>query len=339
MSICLRRREFIAGLGGAATWTLAARAQQPGIPVIGYLSSNSSSNSPESAAEFRRGLRDAGYIEGQNVSIEFRWANGQRGVLPQLASEFVRLPVAVIVATGAVDSSFAAKAATSTIPIVIAGGADPVRYGLVASLSRPGGNITGVTYIFGELAGKRLDLLLKLVPQATTVGYLVPGGALIAEAQSQVNQVLRENIGELLAAARVLGRQIIVLECRALADFDAAFATMIERQAGAVLVEAFALAFNNRDKIIALTARHKIPAIYAQSQYVYEGGLMSYSSENLLRQVAIRYVARILKGAKPADLPVEQPTNFNLVINLKTVKALGLDIPPILLAMANRVIE
>jgi len=188
MTFYLRRREFIAALGGLTAWPMAARGQQRGIPVIGYLSSNS----PENAAEFRRGLRDAGYIEGQNVAIEFRWAKGQRGVLQQLASELVRLPVAVIVATGAVDSSFAAKAATSTIPIVIAGGADPVRYGLVASLSRPGGNITGVTYIFGELAGKRLDLLLKLVPQATTVGYLVPGGALIAEAQSQVNQVLRE---------------------------------------------------------------------------------------------------------------------------------------------------
>ena len=326
----LRRREFIAGLGTAAAWSLAARAQQPRIPVIGFLSPNSPENDKRVVAELRRGLRDAGYIEGQNVAIEFRWANGQLGVLRQLASELVRFPVAVIVTAGTADSTFAAKAATSTIPIVITGGADPVKYGLVASLNRPGGNITGVTGIISKLAGKRLDLLLKLVPQATTVGYLVPG---------QVNQVVRENTAELLTAARALGREMIVLECRAAPDFDIAFATMIERQAGGVLVEAFPPAYNNRDKILALAARHKIPAIYGQSQYVYEGGLMSYGSEDLMRQVAIRYVARILKGAKPADLPVEQPTNFGLVINLKTVKALGLDIPPILFAMANRVIE
>jgi len=204
-----------------------------------------------------------------------------------------------------------------------------VKYGLVASLSRPGGNITGVTYIFGELAGKRLDLLLKLAPQATTVGYLVPA----------LDQVTRENTGELLTAARALGRQIIVLECRALPDFDTAFATMIERRAGAVLVEAFVLAFRNRDKILTLAARHKIPAIYAQSEYVFEGGLMSYGSVGFMRQVAIRYVARILKGAKPADLPVEQPTKFDLVINLKTANALGLTIPETLLATADEVIQ
>jgi putative ABC transport system substrate-binding protein len=220
MRICLQRREFIAGLGGAAAWPLAAGAQQSGIPVIGFLSSNGAEAAERVVSEFQRGLRDAGYIEGQNVAIEFRWANGQLGVLRQLASELVRFPVAVIVTEGTVDSPFAAKATTSTIPIVITGGADPVRYGLVASLSRPGGHITGVTGILSELAGKRLDLLLKLVPQATTVGYLVPG---------QVNQVACENTGELLTAARALGRQIIALECRALPDFDTAFATMIER--------------------------------------------------------------------------------------------------------------
>ena len=274
MSICLRRREFMVALGGVAAWPVLTRAQQSGIPVIGFLSSNGPEAAESVVSEFRRGLRDAGYIEGQNVAIEFRWANGQLGVLRQLASELVRFPVAVIVTAGTADSTFVAKAATSTIPIVITGGADPVKYGLVASLNRPGGNITGVTGIISKLAGKRLDLLLKLVPQATTVGYLVPG---------QVNQVVRENTGELLTAARALGRQIIVLECRALPDFDTAFATMIERQAGAVLVEAFPLAYNNRDRILALAARHKIPAIYGQSQYVYEGGLMSYGSEDMLR--------------------------------------------------------
>jgi putative ABC transport system substrate-binding protein len=327
----MKRREFITFIGGAAAaWPIGARAQQRAMPVVGFLNPNSPEVSTGVVSEFRRGLRDAGYIEGQNVALEFRWANGHLGVLRQLASELVRLPVTVIVASGALPSPLAAKAATSTIPIVIAGGVDPVKYGLVASLGRPGGNITRVTYIFSELAGKRLDLLLKLVPQATTVGYLVP---------SQVDQVTRENAGELLTAARTLGQQIIVLECRAPPDFDTAFATMIERQAGAVLVEAFALAFNNRDKILALATRHKIPAIYAQSQYVYEGGLMSYSSPSLMRQVAIRYVARILKGAKPADLPVEQPTKFDLIVNLTAAKALGLTLPPTLLALATEVIE
>jgi len=244
--------------------------------------------------------------------------------------------VAAIVASGGVFSPLAAKAATSTIPIVLAGGADPVKYGLVASLSRPGGNITGVTYIFSELAGKRLDLLLKLVPQATSVGYLVPG---LLPGPGRADQVARENTGEVLAAARSLGRQIIVLECRAPPDFDAAFATMVERQAGAVLVEAFSLAASNRDKIVALAARHKIPAIYAQSQYVYEGGLMSYGSASLMRQVAVRYVARILKGVKPADLPVEQPTKFDLIVNLTTAKALGLTVPPTLFALADELIQ
>jgi putative ABC transport system substrate-binding protein len=232
MSICLRRREFIAGLGGAAAWPLAVGAQQRGMPVIGYLSLNGAEADESVVSEFRGGLRDAGYIEGQNVAIEFRWANGQLGVLRQLASELVRLPVAVIVATGAVASPIAAKAATSTIPIVIAGGEDPVRWGLVASLSRPGGNITGVTYLHSEIVGKRLDLLFKLVPQATTVGYLVA---------PQVAHVERENTAELLTAARALGRQIIVLECRALPDFDAAFATMIDRQAAQSLSKPFNL--------------------------------------------------------------------------------------------------
>jgi putative ABC transport system substrate-binding protein len=322
----MKRREFITVLGGAAAWPLAVGAQQPAMPVIGFLNPNSPEVAKEVVSEFRRGLRDAGYIEGQNVTIEFRWANAQHGVLRQLASELVRLPVAVIVASGALPSPLAAKAATSTVPIVIAGGGDPVKNGLVASLSRPGGNITGVTYIYNELAAKRLDLLLKLVPQATTVGYLI-------------DQRSENTTSELLSAARALGRQLIVLECHALPDFDTAFATMIERQAGAVLVEAFPLAYDNRDKILALAARHKIPAIYAQSQYVYEGGLMSYGSRGLMRQVAIRYVARILKGAKPADLPVEQPTKFDLLINVTTAKALGLTIPPTLRVLADEVIE
>jgi putative tryptophan/tyrosine transport system substrate-binding protein len=327
----MRRREFIAGLGSAVGWPLAARAQQPGIPVIGFLERSSPEAAKEDVASFRSGLRDAGYVEGQNVAIEFRWGNSQGlPVMRQLASDLVRLQVAVIVASGASFSQLAAKAATTTIPIVMAGGVDPVKYGLVASLSRPGGNITGMTSIINQLAGKRLDLLLKLVPQATTLGYLVT---------RQVYQVERESTGELLTAARALGRQIIVLECDDVSDFEKAFATMIERQAGAVVVSAFPLAFNNRNKIVALAARQKLPAIYAQNYYVDEGGLMSYSAAGFMREVAVRYVARILKGAKPADLPIEQPTNFRLVINLKTAKTLGLEIPPELLIQADRVIE
>jgi len=329
----IRRREFIAGVSAAATpvlWPLTAGAQQPGIPVIGFLDTASAEDAKWNVSEFRRGLRDAGYIEGQNVAIEFRWGNGQGqpSIMRQLASDLVRLQVAVIVASGAVSSQLAAKAATTSIPIVMMGGADPVKYGLVASLSRPGGNLTGVTTIVNALASKRLDLLLTLVPEATTVGYLVVD-------QTGASDEERGNTGDLLTAAQALGRQIIVLECRNVSDFDKAFATMIERQAGAVVASAFRLAFNNRNKIVALAAHHKIPAVYAQNQYVYEGGLMSYGAVNGARQVAMRYVARILKGANPADLPIEQPTNFKLDINLKTAKALGLKIPRELLIQAN----
>jgi len=325
----IRRRELIAGVSAAVTpvlWPLAARAQQAGIPVIGFLFTSSAEDGKEVVSGFRRGLRDAGYIEGQDIVIEFRWGNGQRSIMQQLAADLVRLQPAVIVAAGAVSSQVAAKAATSTIPIVMIAGGDPIRYGLVDSLNRPGGNITGMTYILNELAGKHLDLLLKLVPGATTVGYLVI---------DQTSDVERGYIGDLLTAAQALGRQIIVLECRNASDFDKAFATMIERQASAVVVSAFSLAFNNRNKIVALAAQHKISAIYAQPQYVYEGGLMSYSGADVARQLAIRYVARILKGAKPADLPIERPTNFRLTINLKTAKALGLEIPRELLIQAD----
>jgi putative ABC transport system substrate-binding protein len=324
----MRRREFIIFLGGAAAWPVAVRAQQPGIPVIGFLSLLSGVR--DDVAEFRRGLEDAGYVEGQNVAIEFRLANGQFARLPELAADLVGRQVAVIVAYGPVGSVLAAKAATSTIPIVFAGGADPVRYGLAASLGRPGGNITGVTYILNELAGKRLDLLCELVPQATTVGYLVgnQGGD---EEQQYTN--------DLLAVARALGRQVIVLECGDDSDFEAAFATLVQRQASALVVSAFPRAVVNRKKIVALAALHKIPTIYPQPQYAYEGGLMSYYPVGTLHQVGLEFVARILKGAKPADLPIQQPTKFRLVINSKTAEALGLTIPRTLLAMADEVIE
>jgi putative tryptophan/tyrosine transport system substrate-binding protein len=328
----IRRREFIAGVTTTATpvlWPLATHAQQPSMPVIGFLDSGSPEAAKGKVSDFRSGLRDAGYIEGQNVTIEFRWGKGQLAMLP-LASDLVRLQVAVIVAAGAVISQLAAKDATSTIPIVMMGGADPVKWGLVASLSRPGGNITGMTTILNQLAGKHLDLLLELVPEATIVGYLVG---------DQTGEFANRYTGELERAAQALGRQLVVVECRRVSDFETAFATLIERHAGALVVSADGLFDSTRAKILALAARHKMPAIYAQLQYAYEGGLMSYGAAPVYRQVAAQYVAPILKGAKPADLPIRRPTNFSLVINSKTAKALGLEIPPALRVQANQVIE
>jgi putative ABC transport system substrate-binding protein len=326
----MRRREFITGLGAAAS-PLAARAQQPGIiPVIGFLEPTSPGAFPRGVAEFRRGLEEAGYVEGRNVTIEYRWADGQFDQLPRLAADLVGRRVAVIVASGGVDAALAAKGATSTIPIVFAGGADPVTYGLVASLNRPGGNITGMTGILNELAGKRLELLHELVPQATTVGYLV---------DDQTPEKAHVPTSDLLAAARALGLHVIVLECRSDRDFEAAFATLVQRQPSALMVSAFPLAFNNRPKILALAARHKIPAIYPQPQYTRGGGLMSYDGVSTLRQIGFYYVPQILKGARPADLPVQQPTKFRLLINAKTAEALGLAIPRTLLVIADEVIE
>jgi putative ABC transport system substrate-binding protein len=326
----MRRRDFITAVGGAAAaWPLTARAQQPTMPVIGFLETSSPEATRGVVAAFREGLKEAGYIEGKDVAIEFRWADNQRG-LSEMAADLVRRKVDVIVASGGSDSPLAAKAATSTIPIVTTGGADPVKYGLVASLNRPGGNVTGVTAIHNQLAGKRLDLLVKLVPQAMTIGYLV---------DYERDNENPKTTADLLAAAHALGRQIIVSECRIMADFEAALATLVERQAGGLIVSAFPLAFDNRNKILALAAQHKIPAIYSQSPYAYGGGLMSYSAVGAMKQVAIQYVARILKGAKPADLPVQLPAQFEFIINLKTATALGIEVPRTLLAIADKVIE
>jgi ABC-type uncharacterized transport system substrate-binding protein len=325
-----KRRQFISLLGGAAIWPVAARAQQTAMPVIGFLSYPAllETNRGE-AAEFRRGLKEAGYVEGQNVAIEFRLTNTQ-SELPGLAADLIHRQVAVIAANGSVHPVLAAKAATSTIPIVYAGGADLVRYGLAASLNRPGGNVTGIITLHNELSSKRLDLLRELVPQATTVGYL--GG-------DQQDEATQELTSDMLAAARALGRQVIVLECRSVEDFEPAFATLVERGGGALLVSAFPLAFGNRGKVLALAARYKIPAIYSQSPFAFGGGLMSYSAVVTSRELGSYYVPQILKGAKPADLPIQQPTKFRFVINLKTAKALGLDVPPTLLARADEVIE
>jgi putative ABC transport system substrate-binding protein len=298
------------------------------MPVIGFLATSPPEATKEIVANFRSGLRDAGYVEGRNVAIEFRWSNDQR-VLAEMAADLVRRPVDVIFASGASGSILAAKTATSKIPIVFEGGVDPVKYGLVAGLSRPGGNVTGVTAIHNQLAGKRLDLLLELVPQATTIAYLVGSQA----------EPERGYTHDLLAIADRLEREIIVLECYSAADLESAFATMVERQTGGLILSAFPVAFNNRNKVLALAANHEIPTIYSQSQYAYGGGLMSYCAVGTTRQAAAEFVARILKGAKPADLPIRRPTQFEFIINLKTAKALGLTIPPMMLTLADKVIE
>ena len=322
----MRRREFITLLGGAAACPLAARAQQSNMPVIGFLYTGPPEGISFRLSDLRRGLNDAGYIDGRNVAIVSPPGNGQIENMPQLARELVQLEVAVIVAVGAYGSVKAAAAATSTIPIVYNGGIDLVKFGLAASLNRPGGNVTGITAALNVTVGKRLDLMLKLVPEVTTIGYLFAGPV-----ESQIDN--------LLAWAHDLGRQIIALECESLADIENAFSTMAEQRAGAVLVGAFAPAINNRKRILALAADHGIPAIYAQSVYAHEGGLMSYSSVGTLRQLAVQYVARILKGEKPGDLPVQQPTTFELIINLKTAKALGLKVPLSMQQVADEVIE
>jgi putative ABC transport system substrate-binding protein len=325
----VRRRELIALLGGAAAWPLAARGQQPAIPVVGFLNWGSARLSGRLVAAFRGGLAKTGYIEPQNVSIEFRWAGTQSEQLPALAAELVQRKVAVIVAGGFLGPILAAKAATSTIPIVFAYGGDPVKNSLVTHLNRPEGNITGITAINAELVSKWLSLVGELVPQATTVAFL-SGDSRLSAYDDQSSQML--------AAARALGRQVIILETRSDRDYDMAFKTLVQRESGALVVGAFA--FRNTNEILALAARHKIPTMYPRRDYVERGGLMSYAADyaDTFHQAGV-YTGRILKGAKPADLPVVQATKFEFLINLKTTKALDLTIPPGLLALADEVIE
>jgi putative ABC transport system substrate-binding protein len=326
----MKRRDFIMALGGSAVaWPLAARAQQSGMPVIGFLvgGSVSSTSNP-----FLQGLAEAGYIPGRNLAIELRSANFQNSLLPQLAADLVRRQVAVIVTTGSPAAARAAKDATSTIPIVFVVNEDPVKYGLVASFNRPGANVTGMTFLTAELAGKRLNLLLELVPGATKIGFLSgPREVPVFEAQ-------RDSV---LAAGRALGREIIVSEVRNL-DFEAAFGSLAEQQAGGLLVgnAAFFRPERNRDKILELAARHKIPAIYPSRDYADDGGLMSYAARPraVWHQVA-DYTIRLLKGERAGDLPVIQPAKFDFVINLKTAKEQSLTVPPSLLALADEVIE
>jgi putative tryptophan/tyrosine transport system substrate-binding protein len=322
----VKRRKFITLLGGAAAWPFAAGAQQA-MPVIGFLRSASLADATNLVAAFRQGLRKIGYVEGQNVVIEYRSAENDPDRLTALASDFARRPVTLIV--GNVASAIAAKIVTATVPIVFATGTDPVRDGLVSSVNRPGGNVTGVSFLAERLGAKRLELLRQLVPTATNVAVLVARGP---DAASE-----RQDLEE---AAQTIGQRLTISEVAIDGEIESEFTALVARGAGALMVVGGAFMFSNRARIVALAARHKLPASYPLREYVSAGGLMSYapSITEAYRQVGI-YAGRILKGDKPGDLPVMQSTKFDLVLNLRTAKALGLEIPPTLLALADEVIE
>jgi ABC-type uncharacterized transport system substrate-binding protein len=329
----MRRREFMSLLGGAAaassvSWPPAARAQQPVMPVIGFVRSTSSADSAHFVAAFRQGLKEAGFVEGQNCAIEYRWADNQFDRLPALAADLLRRPVALIV--GNFNAALAAKAATTTVPIVFASGGDPVGDGLVASLNRPGGNVTGINFLGGALGAKRLELLRQLVPKAATIAVLVNPDRADTEAERR----------DVLAAAQAIGQQLVVLDVGSDQNIEPAFGTIVQRGAGALYVGAGAFTNSHRERFVALAARHALPTIYSQREAVEAGGLMSYgTSIPDAYRLAGTYAARILKGEKPADLPVMRSTRFELMLNLKTAKTLGLEIPPTLLAIADEVIE
>jgi putative ABC transport system substrate-binding protein len=326
----LRRRQFITLIGGAAAWPLAATAQQPAMPVIGLLSSTSPDSQPTDISAFHRGLGEAGYVEGRNVAVEYRWAEGHYDRLPALAADLVGRQVTVIATGPPVASAQAAKAATTTIPIVFATGADPIKFGLVASLNRPGGNVTGVSFVANALLPKLLDLLRKLVPRADPIGLLVNPNNPNADFDTKDAQ----------AAAQTLRVQLIVQGAASERDFETAFATFEQQRIGALLLVPDTFFLSQSRQIAALALRQRIPVIGDVPEEAVAGALMSYGANlaDSYRQVGA-YVGRILKGAKPADLPVVQPTKFELVINLKTAKTLGLTVPPSLLAIADEVIE
>ena len=328
----MRRRQFITLLvGGAAAWPLAARAQQPAMSVIGFLHPASPDVNADRLRAFRQGLKDTGFVEGENVAIEYRWAEEQIDRLPALAADLVRRQIAVIVAMGGNVPVLAAKAATTTIPIVFAVGEDPVGLGFVASLARPGGNLTGINFLATELTAKRLELLRELVPAATRVVVLV-NRANAANAETTLREVG--------SAARAIGLQIQVLNASSSREIDAAFATMLRERPDALFVGGDPFFNSRRLQLTLLAMRHAVPAIYASREFANAGGLMSYGPSFLdaYRQVGV-YVGRILKGAKPVDLPVAQSTKFELVINHLTAGILGLDVPATLLARADEVIE
>jgi putative ABC transport system substrate-binding protein len=326
----MRRREFITLLGGAAAWPHAARAQQPAMPVIGLLGSESPEADAFRVAAFRKGLNEAGYVEGGNVMFVSRWANGQYDRLAALASDLVRLPVSVIAAIGLGPAALAAKAATTSIPIVFAVGGDPVGMGLVASLNRPGGNLTGVSFLVSMMEPKRLELLHEAVPNAAAIGFLVNPNDVYAESQTS----------EMQAAAAAIGQRLLVVKASIDSDLETVFATLVQQRTGALCVEADQFFLSRRDRLVALAARHGLPAIYNAREYVAAGGLMSYGTSlaDAHRLMGV-YVGRMLKGEMPADLPVQQSVRVEMVINIKTAKALGLTFPITLLGRADEVIE
>jgi putative tryptophan/tyrosine transport system substrate-binding protein len=325
----MRRREVITLIGGAAAWPSVARAQQPVVPVVGILDAGSADGRADAVVDFRKGLAEEGFVEGHNVALEFRWADGDYGRLPALAADLVRRRVSVIVTPGTSAAAIAAKDATATIPIVFGGGVDPVKLGLVASLNRPQGNATGVSFFHGQIGAKRLALLHEVVGK-DVIGFLV----------NPENPVTDEALENVQRAALTLGVTLRIFSARTENEIRRAFATLAEQQVAAVLVNVDAFYYSRREQIITLAASHGIPALYYERTYAAEGGLMSYGSNNadFYRQAGA-YVAMILKGAKPSDLPILLPTKFEFVLNLKTANALGLTIPETLLATADEVIQ
>ena len=326
----MKRRDFITLLGGAAAWPLAARAQRPSMPVVGFLNVGFADRSAHQVAAFRQGLMETGYVEGQNITVEFRWADGRYEQLPALAADLIRRQAAVILTGGGEAPFRAVRAASETVPIVFNIGSDPVQLGLVASLAKPGGNATGVNFLSVEIAAKRLGFLNSLAPTSSTIAVLVNPNFPATET----------SVSELESAARVISRQLDIIKATNESELDASFATISQKRAGALMVGNDPFFTSRRAQIVALAARLAIPAIYEQREFALAGGLISYGTSiaNSYRQLGI-YVGRILKGEKAGDLPVLQPTKFELVINLGTARSFGFTLPPSLLALADEVIE